>query len=82
MVVPSFIVVLLRGSGHVNAGQSVVMLMQGWRIDEPCLNRDDRRTLLFATAFSVLSAIALGGGPALVALPEPDRQTDNAPDGA
>ena len=29
VVVPSFIVVLLRGSGHVNAGQSVVMLMQG-----------------------------------------------------
>jgi hypothetical protein len=28
VVVPSFIVVLLRGSGHVNAGQSVVMLMQ------------------------------------------------------
>jgi hypothetical protein len=29
VAVPSFIVSLLRGSGHVNAGQSVVMLMQG-----------------------------------------------------
>ena len=29
VAVPSFIVSLLRGSGHVNTGQSVVMLMQG-----------------------------------------------------
>ncbi len=48
VVVPSFIVVLLRGSGHVNAGQSVVMLMQGGRgSNEPGVNRHHCRSLLF-----------------------------------
>ena len=61
VVVPSFIVVLLRGSGHVNAGQSVVMLMQGVGASmSPALTGTIAGHYSFATAFSVLSAIALG----------------------
>lgn len=60
VVVPSFIVALLRGSGHVNAGQSVVMLMQGARRgDESALTGMITGYYSFATAFSVLSVIAL-----------------------
>jgi len=60
VVVPSFIVVLLRGSGHVNAGQSVVMLMQGvGAAMSPALTGTIAGHYSFATAFSVLSAIAL-----------------------
>lgn len=60
VVVPSFIVVLLRGSGHVNAGQSVVMLMQGGGAAmSPALTGTIAGHYSFATAFSVLSAIAL-----------------------
>ena len=62
VVVPSFIVVLLRGSGHVNAGQSVVMLMQGvGAAMSPALTGTIAGHYSFATAFSVLSAIALMG---------------------
>ncbi len=62
VVVPSFIVMLLRGSGHVNAGQSVVMLMQGVGASmSPALTGTIAGHYSFATAFSVLSAIALVG---------------------
>ncbi|MDH0310982.1 MFS transporter [Klebsiella pasteurii] len=60
VVVPSFIVALLRGSGHVNAGQSVVMLMQGaGAAMSPALTGMIAGYYSFATAFSVLSVIAL-----------------------
>jgi len=60
VVVPSFIVVLLRGNGHVNAGQSVVMLMQGaGAAMSPALTGMIAGHYSFATAFSVLSMIAL-----------------------
>ncbi|MBU9850453.1 MULTISPECIES: MFS transporter [Rahnella] len=62
VVVPSFIVVLLRGNGHVNAGQSVVMLMQGvGAAMSPALTGMIAGHYSFATAFSVLSVIALTG---------------------
>jgi len=60
VVVPSFIVVLLRGNGHVNAGQSVVMLKQGvGAAMSPALTGMIAGHYSFATAFSVLSVIAL-----------------------
>lgn len=60
VVVPSFIVVLLRGNGHVNAGQSVVMLTQGvGAAMSPALTGMIAGHYSFATAFSVLSVIAL-----------------------
>lgn len=60
VVVPSFIAVLLRGNGHVNAGQSVVMLMQGvGAAMSPALTGMIAGHYSFATAFSVLSVIAL-----------------------
>lgn len=60
VVVPSFIVVLLRGSGHINAGQSVVMLMQGGGAAmSPALTGAIAGYYSFATAFEVLSAIAV-----------------------
>jgi MFS family permease len=62
VVVPSFIVVLLRGNGHVNAGQSMVMLMQGvGAAMSPALTGMIAGHYSFATAFSVLSVIALTG---------------------
>ncbi|SFC15895.1 Major Facilitator Superfamily protein [Kosakonia oryzae] len=60
VVVPGFIVALLCDSGHVNAGQSVVMLMQGVGASmSPALTGMIAGNYSFATAFSVLSAIAL-----------------------
>ncbi|MDK1403995.1 MFS transporter [Klebsiella quasipneumoniae] len=60
VAVPSFIVSLLRGSGHVNAGQSVVMLMQGaGAAMSPALTGAIAGRYSFATAFGVLSVIAL-----------------------
>lgn len=60
VVVPGFIVALLCDSGHVNAGQSVVMLMQGIGASmSPALTGMIAGNYSFATAFSVLSAIAL-----------------------
>ncbi|SFT67571.1 Major Facilitator Superfamily protein [Kosakonia arachidis] len=60
VVVPGFIVALLCESGHVNAGQSVVMLMQGVGASmSPALTGAIAGNYSFATAFSVLSAIAL-----------------------
>ena len=83
VVVPSFIVVLLRGSGHVNAGQSVVMLMQGVGASmSPALTGTIAGHYSFATAFSVLSAIALAAVLLWWRFPNRTWQTDNAPDGA
>ncbi len=83
VVVPSFIVVLLRGSGHVNAGQSVVMLMQGVGASmSPALTGTIAGHYSFATAFSVLSAIALAAVLLWWRFPYRTWQTDNAPDGA
>jgi MFS family permease len=60
VVVPGFIVALLCDSGHVNAGQSIVMLMQGVGASmSPALTGTIAGNYSFATAFSVLSAIAL-----------------------
>ena len=60
VAVPSFIVSLLRGSGHVNAGQSVVMLMQGaGAAMSPALTGAIAGRYSFATAFGVLSVIAI-----------------------
>ena len=60
VAVPSFIVSLLRGSGHVNAGQSVVMLMQGaGAAMSPALTGSIAGHYSFATAFGVLSVIAI-----------------------
>ncbi|MFG1175124.1 MFS transporter [Erwiniaceae bacterium CAU 1747] len=60
VVVPSLIVALLRGSGHVNAGQSVVMLMQGaGAAMSPALTGMIAGHYSFGIAFSVLSIIAL-----------------------
>ncbi|MGY5957240.1 MFS transporter [Kosakonia sp. BK9b] len=60
VAVPGFIVKLLRGSGHVNAGQSVVMLMQGIGASmSPALTGAIAGHYSFATAFGVLSVIAL-----------------------
>ncbi|EMH4165348.1 MFS transporter [Pluralibacter gergoviae] len=60
VVVPSFIVALLQGSGHVNAGQSVVMLLQGaGAAISPGLTGVLAGRYSFSTAFTVLSLIAL-----------------------
>jgi fucose permease len=60
VAVPGFIVKLLQGSGHVNAGQSVVMLMQGAGASlSPALTGTIAGHYSFSTAFSVLSVIAL-----------------------
>ena len=60
VAVPSFIVSLLRGSGHVNAGQSVVMLMQGaGAAMSPALTGSIAGLYSYATAFGVLSVIAI-----------------------
>jgi len=60
VVVPGFIVSLLHDSGHVNAGQSVVMLMQGVGAAlSPALTGMIAGSYSFAIAFSVLSLIAL-----------------------
>ena len=60
VAVPSFIVSLLRGSGHVNAGQSVVMLMQGaGAAMSPALTGSIAGHYSCATAFGVLSVIAI-----------------------
>ncbi|HBV2797962.1 TPA: MFS transporter, partial [Klebsiella pneumoniae] len=51
---------LLRGSGHVNAGQSVVMLMQGaGAAMSPALTGSIAGHYSYATAFGVLSVIAI-----------------------
>ncbi|PTA73974.1 MFS transporter [Serratia sp. Nf2] len=60
VAVPSFIVSLLRGSGHVNAGQSVVMLMQGAGASmSPALTGMIAGRYSFSVAFGVLSIIAM-----------------------
>lgn len=60
VAVPSFIVSPPRGSGHVNAGQSVVMLMQGaGAAMSPALTGSIAGLYSYATAFGVLSVIAI-----------------------
>ncbi|MBH3058366.1 MFS transporter [Serratia marcescens] len=60
VAVPSFIVSLLRGSGHVNAGQSVVMLMQGAGASmSPALTGMIAGRYSFSVAFGALSIIAM-----------------------
>ena len=83
VAVPSFIVVLLRGSGHVNAGQSVVMLMQGVGASmSPALTGTIAGHYSFATAFSVLSAIALVAVLLWWCFAHRTWETDSTPDGA
>ena len=83
MVVPSFIVVLLRGSGHVNAGQSVVMLMQGVGASmSPALTGTIAGHYSFAAAFSVLSAIALVAVLLWWRFAHRSWETDSMPGGA
>ncbi|ORM75801.1 MFS transporter [Pantoea eucrina] len=60
VAVPGYIVQLLRGSGHVNAGQSAVMLMQGaGAAFSPALTGMIVRHYSYSVAFSTLSVIAL-----------------------
>jgi len=60
VAVPGYIVSLLRGSGHVNAGQSVVMLMQGAGASfSPALAGLIAAHYSWSTAFSALGFIAL-----------------------
>ncbi|CZZ47004.1 MFS transporter [Enterobacter asburiae] len=83
VAVPSFIVVLLRGSGHVNAGQSVVMLMQGVGASmSPALTGTIAGHYSFATAFSVLSAIALVAVLLWWCFAHRTWETDSTPGGA
>jgi len=60
VAVPGYIVQLLRGSGHVNAGQSAVMLMQGaGAAFSPALTGIIVRHYSYSVAFGTLSVIAL-----------------------
>ncbi len=60
MAVPGYIVSLLRGTGHVNAGQSVIMLMQGAGAAlSPAMTGMIAARYSYSTAFAVLGAIAL-----------------------
>ena len=60
VAVPGLIVALLRGSGHVNAGQSVVMLMQGAGAAlSPGLTGVVAGRYSFSVAFALLAVIGL-----------------------
>ncbi|MBW1214554.1 MFS transporter (plasmid) [Pantoea allii] len=60
VAVPGYIVSLLRGSGHVNAGQSVVMLMQGVGASmSPAMTGLIVARYSYSIAFSALGCIAL-----------------------
>lgn len=60
VAVPGYIVWLLRGTGHVNAGQSVIMLMQGAGAAlSPALTGAIAARYSYSIAFYVLGAIAL-----------------------
>ncbi|QDY42995.1 MFS transporter [Candidatus Pantoea soli] len=60
VAVPGYIVTLLRGTGHVNAGQSAVMLMQGvGAAFSPALTGMIASRYSWGVAFTVLSVIAL-----------------------
>ncbi|MHA6313815.1 MFS transporter [Pantoea sp. S-LA4] len=60
VAVPGYIVSLLRGTGHVNAGQSVIMLMQGAGAAlSPAMTGVIAARYSYSIAFYVLGAIAL-----------------------
>lgn len=60
VAVPGYIVSLMRGTGHVNAGQSVIMLMQGVGAAlSPAMTGMIAARYSYSTAFAVLGAIAL-----------------------
>lgn len=60
VAVPGYVVSLLRGSGHVNAGQSVVMLMQGIGAAlSPAITGLIAARYSYGAAFATLGAIAL-----------------------
>ncbi|THD41081.1 MFS transporter, partial [Pantoea sp. R102] len=58
--VPGYIVSVLDGSGHTNAGQSFVMLMQGvGAACSPALTGSIAAAWSYQVAFAVLGSIAL-----------------------
>jgi len=60
VAVPGYIVKLLEGSGHTNAGQSFVMLLQGaGAAFSPGLAGSIAAKYSYSVAFAVLGAIAL-----------------------
>nr|WP_227983072.1 MFS transporter [Dickeya poaceiphila] len=60
VAVPGYIVKLLEGSGHTNAGQSFVMLLQGiGAAFSPALAGNIATKYSYSVAFAVLGAIAL-----------------------
>lgn len=60
VAVPGYVVSLLQGSGHVNAGQSLVMLMQGIGAAlSPALAGLIAARFSYSAAFGTLGAIAL-----------------------
>ncbi|RRZ91547.1 MFS transporter [Erwinia sp. 198] len=60
VAVPGYVVSLLQGSGHVNAGQSVVMLMQGIGASaSPAMTGLIVAHYSWSVAFSALGAIAM-----------------------
>lgn len=60
VAVPGYIVSLLRGTGHVNAGQSVIMLMQGAGAAlSPAMTGMIAARYSYSIAFYLLGAIAL-----------------------
>ena len=61
VAVPGYIVNALRGSGHVNAGQSVIMLMQGaGAAFSPALAGTIVAHSSWRMAFAALGVVALG----------------------
>ncbi len=60
VAVPGYVVKLLRGTGHVNAGQSVVMFMMGaGAAFSPALTGAIATRYSYSVAFAVLGVIAL-----------------------
>lgn len=60
VAVPGYVVFLLRGSGHVNAGQSLIMLMQGIGAAlSPAMAGLIAARFSYSAAFGTLGAIAL-----------------------
>ncbi|KGA33992.1 MFS transporter [Pectobacterium brasiliense] len=60
VAVPGYIVKELQGSGHINAGQSIVMFMQGvGATASPALTGIMVGMYSYSTAFSALGAVAL-----------------------
>lgn len=60
VAVPGYIVKLLEGSGHTNAGQSFIMLLQGaGAAFSPAMAGTIAAKYSYSVAFAVLGAIAL-----------------------